>query len=78
MIMQYLNDGDSSIFLGDPTKLGLAFFSMFFDIFFMVQHYVLYPRHKEVTALIEKERVVSAGETGVTASTPLLRDHDIQ
>jgi hypothetical protein len=32
-----------SIF-GDPTKFGLGLFSVIFDIFFIVQHYVLY-RH---------------------------------
>lgn len=30
-----------SIF-GDPTKFGLGFFSVLFDIFFIVQHYILY------------------------------------
>lgn len=30
-----------SIF-GDPTKFGLGVFSVLFDVFFMVQHYILY------------------------------------
>lgn len=30
-----------SIF-GDPTKFGLGLFSVLFDIFFMLQHYVFY------------------------------------
>jgi len=32
-----------SIF-GDPTKFGLGLFSVVFDIFFIIQHYILY-RH---------------------------------
>ena len=29
------------------VKLGLGSVSMFFDILFMIQHYVLYPNHEE-------------------------------
>lgn len=32
------------IHTGDPTKLGLGMFSIMFDVFFMTQHYILYPR----------------------------------
>lgn len=39
----FVLDDWASIF-GDPTKFGLGLFSVVFDIFFMVQHYVLY-RH---------------------------------
>jgi len=41
--VQYLVDVDDwkSIF-GDPTKFGLGAFSIFFDVIFMFQHYVLY------------------------------------
>ena len=38
-------DDWNSIF-GDPTKFGLGFFSMCFDILFMVQHYCLYRRYR--------------------------------
>ena len=34
-------DDWTSIF-GSPTKLGLGLLSIFFDVIFMVQHYVLY------------------------------------
>eukprot|EP00041_Stephanoeca_diplocostata_P015750 m.301559 g.301559 ORF g.301559 m.301559 type:complete len:418 (+) comp20142_c0_seq1:332-1585(+) len=44
MVLQYWNNDDPTIFLGDPTKLGLGMFSIMFDLFFMVQHYILYPR----------------------------------
>jgi cystinosin len=36
---------DWSSVTGDPVKFGLGFASMFFDIIFVVQHYILYPRH---------------------------------
>lgn len=36
----FLDDYDS--IFGDPTKFGLGLFSVLFDIFFMIQHYVLY------------------------------------
>nr|XP_018915761.1 PREDICTED: cystinosin homolog isoform X1 [Bemisia tabaci]XP_018915762.1 PREDICTED: cystinosin homolog isoform X1 [Bemisia tabaci]XP_018915763.1 PREDICTED: cystinosin homolog isoform X1 [Bemisia tabaci]XP_018915764.1 PREDICTED: cystinosin homolog isoform X1 [Bemisia tabaci]XP_018915765.1 PREDICTED: cystinosin homolog isoform X1 [Bemisia tabaci] len=41
LINGYNYDDWKSIF-GDPTKFGLGFFSVVFDIFFMIQHYVLY------------------------------------
>ena len=41
ILIAYNNDDWSSIF-GDPTKFGLGFFSVLFDIFFILQHYVFY------------------------------------
>ncbi|CAH1774016.1 unnamed protein product, partial [Owenia fusiformis] len=40
-LISYNNNDWSSIF-GDPTKFGLGFFSILFDILFMIQHYCLY------------------------------------
>lgn len=40
-VLGYVSDDYDSIF-GDPTKFGLGLFSVCFDIFFMIQHYVLY------------------------------------
>ena len=37
---------DWSGITGNPVKLGLGNVSIFFDIFFMVQHYILYRGHK--------------------------------
>lgn len=37
----FIADDWGSIF-GDPTKFGLGFFSILFDILFIVQHYCLY------------------------------------
>ena len=42
--LQAWNNDDITVFVGDPTKLGLAVFSILFDILFILQHYVLYPR----------------------------------
>jgi len=41
ILIAHNNDDWSSIF-GDPTKFGLGFFSVLFDLFFMLQHYVFY------------------------------------
>ncbi|VDM26960.1 unnamed protein product, partial [Toxocara canis] len=46
MILQGANTDDWSAFYGNPVKFGLGLVSMFFDVIFMIQHYVLY-RHKE-------------------------------
>lgn len=40
-LLSYNSDDWGSIF-GDPTKFGLGFFSIAFDIVFIVQHYCLY------------------------------------
>lgn len=42
MILNAYNYDDWVSIFGDPTKFGLGLFSVLFDIFFMVQHYVLY------------------------------------
>ncbi|VEN55217.1 unnamed protein product [Callosobruchus maculatus] len=44
MIVDSYNYDDWRSIFGDPTKFGLGLFSVAFDIFFIVQHYVLY-RH---------------------------------
>ena len=40
-VLAYNND-DWSSFFGDPTKFFLGLFSVMFDVFFMLQHYVFY------------------------------------
>ncbi|KAF1765142.1 hypothetical protein GCK72_005094 [Caenorhabditis remanei] len=42
MILQAINVNDWSAFYANPVKFGLGFVSIFFDIIFMIQHYVLY------------------------------------
>lgn len=42
MILNSYNYDDWVSIFGDPTKFGLGLFSVIFDIFFIIQHYVLY------------------------------------
>ncbi|XP_030370662.1 cystinosin homolog [Scaptodrosophila lebanonensis] len=42
MILNAHNYDDWVSIFGDPTKFGLGLFSVLFDIFFMLQHYVFY------------------------------------
>ncbi|XP_075235407.1 lysosomal cystine transporter cystinosin isoform X2 [Lycorma delicatula] len=42
MIINAYNYDDWESIFGDTTKFGLGLFSVFFDIFFIVQHYILY------------------------------------
>ncbi|XP_015182815.1 PREDICTED: cystinosin homolog isoform X1 [Polistes dominula] len=47
MILNAYNYDDWESIFGDPTKFGLGFFSVAFDIFFIIQHYVLYRNRKD-------------------------------
>eukprot|EP00088_Acartia_fossae_P009114 TRINITY_DN14403_c0_g1_i1.p1 TRINITY_DN14403_c0_g1~~TRINITY_DN14403_c0_g1_i1.p1 ORF type:complete len:402 (-),score=58.95 TRINITY_DN14403_c0_g1_i1:157-1362(-) len=42
MILISYNNNDWGSIFGDPTKFGLGFFSILFDVLFIVQHYCLY------------------------------------
>lgn len=42
MAVIFLYTDDWTSIFGDPTKFGLGLFSVVFDIFFMLQHYVIY------------------------------------
>ncbi|PAV61647.1 hypothetical protein WR25_00671 isoform A [Diploscapter pachys] len=42
MILQASNVNNWSAFYGNPVKFGLGLVSIIFDVFFMLQHYVLY------------------------------------
>jgi len=56
--------------IGDPVKFGLGFVSIFFDIIFMLQHYVLYPRtipdniknQNQYSQLNEEEKIPSSSD----------------
>lgn len=62
-LLAYNSDDWGSIF-GDPTKFGLGFFSILFDILFMVQHYCLYYGNNPYQELdVEKEVLVNNGST---------------
>ncbi|XP_043651848.1 cystinosin homolog [Drosophila teissieri] len=47
MILNAHNYDDWVSLFGDPTKFGLGLFSVLFDIFFMLQHYVFYRHSRE-------------------------------
>ncbi|XP_044017724.1 cystinosin homolog isoform X1 [Aphidius gifuensis] len=47
MILNAYNYDDWWSIIGDPTKFGLGFFSVSFDIFFLIQHYALYRDRNE-------------------------------
>lgn len=53
-ILSYNYNDWGSIF-GDPTKFGLGLFSIIFDIFFMVQHYILYRGNEDYLRVLEPE-----------------------
>mmetsp|Transcript_2249 Transcript_2249/g.2549 ORF Transcript_2249/g.2549 Transcript_2249/m.2549 type:complete len:304 (+) Transcript_2249:473-1384(+) len=50
-LLQLLVDGSSTNnwggIIGNPVKFGLGFVSMFFDIIFMIQHFVLFPSKRD-------------------------------
>jgi len=46
-IIDAINERSWLQITGDPTKLGLSLFSMFFDSCYLVQHYILYPDVRE-------------------------------
>ncbi len=50
MFLLAINYDDWSSIFGSPTKFGLGFFSILFDILFIVQHYILY-RSKRSTVI---------------------------
>ncbi|KAK7081467.1 hypothetical protein SK128_010426 [Halocaridina rubra] len=78
MFILSFNYSDWGSIFGDPTKFGLGLFSIIFDIFFMVQHYVLYrgnasyqripasPPHGHVSPLTES--AASSVDYGSTSS----------
>ncbi|XP_042894202.1 cystinosin-like [Penaeus japonicus] len=53
-ILSYNYNDWGSIF-GDPTKFGLGLFSIIFDVFFMVQHYILYRGNEDYLRVLEPE-----------------------
>ncbi|EGT59144.1 hypothetical protein CAEBREN_29200 [Caenorhabditis brenneri] len=71
MVLQAINVADWSAFYANPVKFGLGFVSIFFDIIFMIQHYVLYRDaevpHNEYEGFdnpLAPEAAASAGEYG--------------
>ncbi|XP_076441400.1 cystinosin-like [Babylonia areolata] len=68
-LLAYNSDDWGSLF-GDPTKFGLGFLSILFDILFMVQHYCLYRGRDPYQNLdLEKEVLVNNVEIGQAADS---------
>ncbi|GFN95207.1 cystinosin [Plakobranchus ocellatus] len=61
-LLSYNSDDWSSIF-GDPTKFGLGFFSILFDILFIIQHYCLYGGKNPYEEITDKEVEINASTT---------------
>ncbi|KAH8313653.1 hypothetical protein KR067_009714, partial [Drosophila pandora] len=68
MILNAHNYDDWASLFGDPTKFGLGLFSVLFDIFFMLQHYVFY-RHPRESSTSDLTNVTEA-QNRPTDNTP--------
>ncbi|VVD04067.1 unnamed protein product [Leptidea sinapis] len=55
MTLNAYNYNDWISFFGDVTKFGLGLFSLIFDIFFILQHYVFYREDKECVGDTESD-----------------------
>jgi len=55
MFLLARNYNDWSSIFGSPTKLGLALFSIFFDILFILQHYICYRKPVDGRIIIPNE-----------------------
>jgi cystinosin len=53
--------GDWSGLIGNPVKFFLSQITMVFDVWFLVQHYVLYRRSMEEVEVEEEERRMLIG-----------------
>ncbi|KAG9407276.1 hypothetical protein AC1031_001967 [Aphanomyces cochlioides] len=60
IIMTSAVTNDWSAITGDPVKFGLGFTSVFFDIIFIVQHYVLYPEAADTAVENEEAPLLKA------------------
>lgn len=52
LLISYNSDDWPSL-VADPVKFGLGFLSIFFDIFFMIQHYILYRHNREENEMLD-------------------------
>lgn len=49
VLINAIDTGNWGYITGNWSKIGLSFFSLFFDSIFLVQHYVLYPQRDEAS-----------------------------
>lgn len=57
MVLDSIYSGNWGVIWGDIVKIGLAFLSIFFDLLFIVQHYVLYKPKKNAVYTDMSNRV---------------------
>jgi len=62
MFLQSYNNDEWDLIFGDPTKFGLGMISVLFDVFFMVQHYVLYRPMADIPP-VDTERLVDGADS---------------
>ena len=58
----YLFLGDFRNFTGNYAKLVLSIITIFFDILFMVQHYILFPAKEAYVPLTNEEPSTQSGD----------------
>ncbi|XP_050342860.1 cystinosin homolog isoform X1 [Nymphalis io] len=76
MTLNAYNYNDWISFFGDATKFGLGLFSLVFDIFFMLQHYVFYREGKRFMIVDGSEEGSSMMSSGVGSEYFLVRTWD--
>lgn len=61
LLLQCAVQSDWSQIAGNPVKFGLGFISLFFDVTFMIQHYVIYREPQEAAAAPSAVEAASRG-----------------
>jgi len=73
LVLDCWNMGDWTGITGNVAKFFLGFVSIFFDVIFMLQHYVLYPHHRTaIAAAVEPEEEGDKRDEGDEATNELL------
>ena len=58
---------------GNPVKFALGFVSIFFDLVFIFQHYILYRgRHSDVELVFDSRHILEHDSDDLDEDTPLL------
>ncbi len=65
MFLLSYNYNDWSSIFGSPTKFGLGFFSIVFDIVFLVQHYVLYRNHSPYIQTLDESTLITNSDSDI-------------
>lgn len=73
MTLNAYNYNDWISFFGDATKFGLGLFSLIFDIFFMLQHYVFYRESRKLVINDSSDEGTSMMSSGTGSDYFLVR-----